>query len=104
MDQFTKEDLQELLTPSEELRVSLYMPTHRSPVEGRQDLVRFKNLLRETEERLIRGGLRGPEAAEFVAPLQKTPGGPFLLAVPGRRAGGIPVAGSGPLLPPSDAV
>ncbi len=71
MDQFTKEDLQELLTPSEELRVSLYMPTHRAPVEGRQDLVRFKNLLRETEERLIRGGLRGQEATEFVAPLQK---------------------------------
>ncbi|MHB9099226.1 MAG: hypothetical protein ACYC5X_15535 [Syntrophales bacterium] len=99
MDQFTKEDLQELLTPSGEWRVSLYMPTHRSPVEGRQDLVRFKNLLRETEERLIRGGLRGPEAAEFVAPLQK-----LLLAVSERRAGGIPVAGKGPPLPSSDAV
>ncbi|MHB8910100.1 MAG: baeRF3 domain-containing protein [Syntrophales bacterium] len=71
MDQFTKEDLQELLAPSEELRVSLYMPTHRSPVEGRQDLVRFKNLLRETEERLVRGGLRRPEAADLAAPLQK---------------------------------
>ena len=71
MDQLTKEDLQKLLTPSEGLHVSLYMPTHRAPVEGRQDLVRFKNLLRETEERLIRGGLRGPEATEFVRPLQK---------------------------------
>ncbi len=71
MDQFTKEDLKTLLTPSGELHISLYMPTHRAPVEGRQDLVRYKNLLRETEEKLIRGGLRGAEATEFVAPLQK---------------------------------
>jgi hypothetical protein len=71
MDQFAKEDLKELLIPSGELRVSLYLPTHRAPVEGRQDLVRFKNLLRDAEERLIRGGIRGSEATGFIAPLQK---------------------------------
>jgi len=43
------------------------MPTNRAPVEGRQDLIRFKNMVREAEERLIQGGLRGPEAKEYLA-------------------------------------
>ena len=71
MDQFSKEDLKYLLTPHEGHCISLYLPTHRSPVEGRQDLIRFKNMLRETEERLIAGGLRGPEAREFLVLLHR---------------------------------
>jgi hypothetical protein len=71
MDQFSKENLKDLLTPFGGHCVSLYLPTHRAPVEGRQDLIHFKNMLRETEERLIAGGLRGSEAKEFVAPLHR---------------------------------
>ena len=71
MDQFSKEELKDLLTPCEGHCVSLYLPTHRAPVEGRQDLIRFKNMLRETEERLVSGGLRGPEAKEFMVPLYR---------------------------------
>ena len=56
MDQLSKEELKELLAPCGEHCISLYMPTNRAPVEGRQDLIRFKNMVRETEERLIRGG------------------------------------------------
>jgi hypothetical protein len=69
MDQLSKEELKELLTPCGEHCISLYMPTNRAPVEGRQDLIRFRNMVRETEERLIRGGLRPPEAKEYLAPL-----------------------------------
>ncbi len=69
MDHLSKEELKELLAPCGENCISLYMPTNRAPVEGRQDLIRFKNMVRETEERLIRGGLRGPQAKEYLAPL-----------------------------------
>ena len=71
MDQFSKEELKDLLTPCGGHCVSLYLPTHRAPVEGRQDLIRFKNMLRETEERLISGGVRGAEAKEFLLPLHR---------------------------------
>lgn len=69
MDQFSKKDLQDLLNPCKGHCISLYLPTHRSPVEGRQDLIRFKNMLREIEERLVAGGVRGPEAKAFMTPL-----------------------------------
>jgi hypothetical protein len=71
MDQFSKDDLENLLTPHEGHCISLYLPTHRSPVEGRQDLIRFKNMLRESDERLVAGGLRGSEAKEFLIPLYR---------------------------------
>ena len=73
MDQFSKEELKELLAPCGEHCISLYMPTNRAPVEGRQDLIRFKNMVRKTEERLIRGGLRPPEAKEYLASLMRLP-------------------------------
>lgn len=69
MDQLSKEELKELLAPCGDHCISLYMPTNRAPVEGRQDLIRFKNMVRDAEERLIRGGLRPPEAKEYLAPL-----------------------------------
>ena len=71
MDRLSKEELKDLLIPCGEHCISLYMPTNRAPVEGRQDLIRFKNMVREAEERLIQGGLRGPEAKEYLAPLHK---------------------------------
>lgn len=71
MDQLTKNELKDLLTPSGEPCISLYLPTSRAPVESRQDLIRFKNMVREAEEQLIRSGLRGPEAKEFLAPVQR---------------------------------
>jgi hypothetical protein len=71
MDQFSKEDLKDLLPACGGPCVSLYLPTHRAPVEGRQDLIRFKNMLREIEDKLISGGLRGPEAKAFMTPLHR---------------------------------
>ena len=74
MDQLSKEELRELSSPCGQHCISLYMPTNRAPVEGRQDLIRFKNLAREVEERLIRGGLRLPEVKEYLVPLLKLTG------------------------------
>jgi hypothetical protein len=71
MDQFTKEDLKELIDGWAKRCVSLYLPTHRAPVEGRQDLIRFKNMVRAAEERLVGDGLRGAEAKEFLAPVSR---------------------------------
>ncbi|MDA8123576.1 MAG: hypothetical protein M0009_00080 [Deltaproteobacteria bacterium] len=71
MDQISKEELKDLLTPGGGQCISLYLPTHRAPVEGRQDLILFKNMIREAEERLVASGLKGAEAKEFAAPLQR---------------------------------
>ncbi|HDI59735.1 MAG TPA: hypothetical protein ENF48_05155, partial [Desulfobacteraceae bacterium] len=42
--------------------VSIYMPTHRAGRQAEQDPIRFKNLLREVENRFLAQGLRSPEA------------------------------------------
>jgi hypothetical protein len=44
---------------------------HRSGPETQQDPIRFKNLLREAEERLIAQGLAAPEAKELLESAQK---------------------------------
>jgi hypothetical protein len=52
------------------------MPTHRVWSESPQDPIRFKNLLREAESLLVHGGMRHPEARQFLASaheLQKDP-------------------------------
>jgi hypothetical protein len=53
------------------LCVSLYMPTHRKGTETQQNQIRFKNLLRKTEDRLIESDLRPQEAKEFLRPAQE---------------------------------
>jgi len=42
------------------------MPTHRAGRGTEQDPIRFKNLLREAEERLRAKGLRAPEVQELL--------------------------------------
>jgi hypothetical protein len=46
--------------------VSLFMPTHRAGRGTEQDPIRFKNLLREAEERLTAKGLRAPQVQELL--------------------------------------
>jgi len=47
------------------------MPMHRSGPETQQDLIRFKNLIREAEERLVKRGMPAPEARELLESAQK---------------------------------
>ncbi|HSQ45665.1 MAG TPA: hypothetical protein VLM44_01965 [Lutibacter sp.] len=53
MELLTKEIVQELLSINDAPCISLYMPTHRSHPENLQDVIRFKNLLKELEASLV---------------------------------------------------
>jgi len=67
MDRITVEKLKTtFLTKHSTWCVSLFMPTHRAGRETEQDPIRFKNLLREAEERLETKGLRSPEVREML--------------------------------------
>jgi hypothetical protein len=58
MDRLTKNDIKDLMGRRNFLCVSLYMPTYRSAPEAKQNSIRFKNLLKKMEQRLISGGFK----------------------------------------------
>lgn len=67
MDLITMQKLKEtFLTRRSDWCISLFMPTHRAGRETEQNPIRFKNLLREVEERLSAKGLRTPEVLEIL--------------------------------------
>jgi len=51
--------------------VSMYMPMQKAGPEIRQNPIRFKNLLREAEERLDAMGISHTEAVEFLKPVHE---------------------------------
>ncbi|MBD2778590.1 hypothetical protein [Iningainema tapete] len=67
MDLISREEIKALLEQSPQNSVSIYMPTHPAGPEVRQDPVRFKNLIKEAEARLIDAGLEQNEAMELLA-------------------------------------
>ena len=71
MNVFTRNELKTLMEKSEGPCVSIFMPTLRGGVQSQQNPIRFKNMLREAEERLISAGLRSSEAKELLEPAQK---------------------------------
>lgn len=65
MDRITLEELKETFLGNRfDWCVSLYMPTHRAGREAEQDPIRFKNLLKEVENRFLAQGLRSPEVRD----------------------------------------
>jgi hypothetical protein len=66
MELFPREELKTLVKRREGPCISIYMPTHRAFPETKQDPIRFKNLLREAEDRLKGAGLRSPEARRLL--------------------------------------
>ena len=68
METLSKDDLQALVQKRKDLCISIYMPTHRSGVETQQNHIRFKNLLREAEERLVTCGMRAQDTRSFLEP------------------------------------
>ena len=66
MDIITIEKLKEVIAKRSDWCVSLFMPTHRAGLETEQDPIRFKNLLKKAEERLLDKGLRSPEFDEML--------------------------------------
>jgi hypothetical protein len=77
MDILIRGDLKTLMSKHKGLCVSILMPTHRAGAETQQDPIRFKNLLREAEERLLVSGLGTPEAQELLKPAQRLLGDVF---------------------------
>ncbi|HSO88108.1 MAG TPA: hypothetical protein VLQ91_16270 [Draconibacterium sp.] len=53
MELLTKELIQELLSVDQAPCLSLYMPTHQKHPENSQDIILFKNLVRQMEESLL---------------------------------------------------
>lgn len=70
MEPITKDDLEELMNEHGSRCVSIYLPTHRTLPEARQDPIRFKNLLREAETSLGKEGLRTSELHDFLKPVE----------------------------------
>ena len=53
METLAKELIQELLSVNQKPCLSLYMTTHRNHPENLQDIIRFKNLVKQLEESLL---------------------------------------------------
>lgn len=75
MDIVTREDLKELIAAQEGPCVSMYQPTHRvgpdTRTYARQDTIRFRNLLREAEQRLTATSLRSRDAEGLLEPARR---------------------------------
>jgi hypothetical protein len=71
MDLLNRAELRALMAERSNHCVSLYMPTHRTGPETQQDRIRFKNLLKQAEERLSTNGLRRADAERALEPAQR---------------------------------
>ena len=69
MQLISKEEIKTLIEQPKGNCVSIYMPTHPAGPEVRQNPIRFKNLIREAETRLIDAGL---EQEDAIALLEKS--------------------------------
>ncbi|WP_375509366.1 hypothetical protein [uncultured Nostoc sp.] len=69
MQLISREEIKTLIEQPKGNCVSIYMPTHPAGPEVRQNPIRFKNLVREAETRLIDAGLKQEDA---IALLEKS--------------------------------
>jgi hypothetical protein len=74
MNVFSQDELKALMGKHQGLCVSIFMPTYRTGAESQQNPIRFRNLLRTAEEKLLAGGLRPQEIKELLEPAQALPG------------------------------
>ncbi|HRX01142.1 MAG TPA: hypothetical protein P5280_16735, partial [Cyclobacteriaceae bacterium] len=70
-ERFTKENLRPLFEATEHPCISIYLPTHEVSSEVDQDLLRLKNLLRQTQDTLAEQKMRTPEITNLLDPLQE---------------------------------
>ncbi|MBS3817908.1 hypothetical protein KGY73_00155 [bacterium] len=71
MDRLSKDGLTQLMKKQQGLCVSIYMPTERAGRETRQNPIRFKNMMGETEKQLKKGGVKFQEIQNYLQPLQR---------------------------------
>lgn len=74
MDSITREELKSLIDQQTDYCVSLFMPTYYTGTEIQQNQIRFRNLLRKTEDRLLTGNLRTQEVKSLLEPAQALAG------------------------------
>lgn len=70
MTLLTREQLEHLAERRDGPCVSIYLPTHKTGRDVRQDPIRFKNLLSEAEAALKDRGMRDLEVQEYLAPVR----------------------------------
>ncbi|MBN2284051.1 MAG: hypothetical protein JXO48_09195 [Deltaproteobacteria bacterium] len=71
MERVTGDTLSPLMEQQVGICLSMYMPTIQKGAETQQNQIRFKNLLREAEEKLSFRELRPSEIREFLQPAQE---------------------------------
>ena len=71
MDLFRREDLKRLAQSTETPCISVYMPTIRYESDQSQNLIRYKNLLREVRSQLSSSSLRDDEIEDLLEPATK---------------------------------
>jgi hypothetical protein len=67
MDGRNRETLNGLARHDSWPAISIYLPVHRSGTETQQDPIRLKNLLAKAGDALVSGGMRSPDAEEFLS-------------------------------------
>ena len=70
MELLTRGRLQALMNVAAPNCISIYLPTHRTLPESRQDPIRFKNLLREAECRLDEQGVDAWQVRRLLSPAE----------------------------------
>jgi hypothetical protein len=71
MNTLSTDELKSLVDERTAPLISISLPTERIGSETRQNPIRFKKLLRDAEERVIRGGMRAAEAQQILDPARK---------------------------------
>jgi hypothetical protein len=74
MSALSRDELKTLMGKHQGLCISIFMPTFRAGVESQQNQIRFKNLLRRAEEKLLAQGMRPQEIKILLEPAQALPG------------------------------
>ncbi|MDO9584973.1 MAG: hypothetical protein Q7I93_00645, partial [Syntrophales bacterium] len=65
---------QSIRTKQAGLCISIFMPTYRTGVEIQQNQIRFRNLIRNTEDKLLARNLRPQEIKTILEPAQALAG------------------------------
>jgi hypothetical protein len=68
MQVISREEIKILLDQPKQNSISIYMPTHPAGPEVRQDPIRFKNLIKEAEARLIEAGIEEQNVNQLLKP------------------------------------
>ncbi|MBD3270910.1 MAG: hypothetical protein GF384_00045 [Elusimicrobia bacterium] len=65
-----KEDIVRLINEKSDPCISIYMPTYRAGKDTEQNLIRYKNLLHDVQQRLIERGMRNTDIKTVLKPAE----------------------------------